>query len=288
MALALNAGYTVVQFVAGVWAGSVALLADAGHNLSDVLALTVALVAAHLVARPATPARSFGYRRAEILAALVNGVSLVAIAAVVVVEGVRRLGDPPEVDGAVLIVVAAGGIVVNLAGAAVIHRARRGRDLNMRASYLHLMGDALASLGVVVAGVLVVVAGWAAADPVIALAIGALIAASAWGVLRDAVLVLLEAAPSGMDADEVGNAMARHPGVLEVHDLHVWSISSDFPALSAHVIVDAGDDCHLRRRELEAMLAERFGVTHTTLQMEHRMRRIPVRPAAPAPGSGEA
>lgn len=288
IALGLNAGYTVVQAVVGFVVGSVALLADAGHNLSDVLALAIALGAASLAMRPATPSRSWGYRRAEILAALANALSLVAIGAVVVVESARRLTDPPDVDGTWLVVVAAGGILVNVAGALVIRRAQRGRDLNMNASFLHLAWDAVASLGVVVAGLLVIAFGWNLADPLIALAIGVLILFSAWGVLREATLVLLEAAPTGMDADEIGYAMAAHPGVREVHDLHVWSISSDFPALSAHVIVDAGDDCHQRRRELESMLAERFGVGHTTLQMEHRQRHIPVRIESPGGAADDA
>jgi cobalt-zinc-cadmium efflux system protein len=273
IALAANAAYTVVQAVAGLLAGSVALLADAGHNLSDVIALAIAAGASWLATRPATPGRSFGYKRAEVLAALVNATTLVVVATIVVVEALGRLRDPPPVPGGVLIVVALGGVVVNLACAALLMGGRH-HDLNVRASYLHLAGDAAASLGVVLAGVLVLVAGWERADPVIAIVIAALIAASAWGVLRDSVSVLLEAAPRGIDPEAVGRAMAAHEGVLEVHDLHVWQIASGFPALSAHVVVAADEDCHARRRELAGMLGERFGIDHATLQVEHRQGRL--------------
>lgn len=286
LALAANAGYTLVQVVAGIVAGSVALIADAGHNLSDVLALAIALGAAALARRPGGSRQTFGYRRAEILAALVNAVSIVAVGAIVAVEALRRLSDPPEVPGGLLIVVAAGGIVVNLWSAWLIHRADRGHgDLNMRASFLHLAGDAAASAGVMVAGLLVLLFDWRLADPVIALVIAALIVVSAWGVLRDAVLVLLESAPRGLDPDEVGRAMATHAGVSEVHDLHVWSVASDFPALAAHVVVDEGRDCHAVRRELAAMLEERFGISHSTLQTDHRPRRVI--PVGGAPGCTE-
>ena len=275
VALALNAGYTAVQVVVGLAAGSVALLADAGHNLSDVLALAVALGAVWFALRPATPRRSFGYRRAEILAALVNALSIVAVAGIILYEAIRRLSDPPDVPGAWLMAVAAGGIAVNAVSAWIIHRAARGRDdLNLRASFLHLAGDALASLGVVVAGALVVLFDWRLADPLIAIAIAGLIAVSTWSVLRDAVLVLLEAAPRGVDPEEVGAALAAAPGVVEVHDLHIWSVSSDFPAIAAHVVVTHDCDCHRVRRELEEVLAHRFGIGHSTLQMEHRQARL--------------
>jgi cobalt-zinc-cadmium efflux system protein len=286
IALAANAAYTAVQVVAGLVAGSVALLADAGHNLSDVVALAIAAGASWLTTRPATPGRSFGYLRAEVLAALVNAATLVVIATVVAVEALRRLDDPPGVPGAVLIVVALGGILVNLGSAALLMRGRHD-DLNVRASFLHLAGDAAASLGVVVAGLLVLTLGWEVADPLVAVVIAVLIGASAWGVLRDAVGVLLEAAPRGIDPEQVGRAMAAHDGVVEVHDLHVWQIASGFPALSAHVVVAADEDCHARRRELAGVLRERFGIAHATLQVEHRQGRLlQVRSPGDAPAGG--
>lgn len=275
IALVLNGGYTVVQVVVGLLAGSVALLADAGHNASDVLALGVAIGAVWFARRPATPRRSFGYRRAEVLAALVNATSIVAISGIVLFEAVRRLSDPPDVPGVWLMVVAAAGIAVNAVSAWIIHRASDGHDdLNMRASFLHLAGDALASAGVLVAGALVTLFGWERADPVVAIGIAVLIALSAWGVLREAVMVLLEAAPRGIDPERVGAVLAATDGVMEVHDLHIWSVSSDFPALAAHVVVAHDQDCHTIRRTLEEVLAHDFGISHSTLQMEHRQARL--------------
>lgn len=268
IALGLNAAYTAAEAAAGIATGSLSLLADAGHNLSDVLALGIAAGAVVLAGRPATPNRSFGLKRAEILAALVNAVSLVVIAVLIFVEAGRRFSHPPDVPGGWLVVVAALGLAINAAGAALVFR-RGGHDLNLRASFVHLAGDALGSLGVLVAGVVIITTGWRYADPAFSLVLGVLILASSWGVLRDSVLVLLEAAPRGMDADSIGRAMAATPGVVEVHDLHVWQITSGFPTLSAHVLVRAGDDCHAIRRALEQMLCDRFRVTHTTLQVDH-------------------
>lgn len=287
-ALVMNAGYTALQAAVGLMFGSMALLADAGHNLSDVLALGVALGAVWFARRPATPRRSFGYRRAEILAALANALSIVAVSGIILFEAVRRLADPPEVPGGWLMAVAAGGIAVNAVSAWMIHRAARGADdLNLRASFLHLAGDALASVGVLVAGALVLAFGWRIADPVIAIAIAGLIAVSAWSVLKESVLVLLEAAPRGLDPEEIGAALAAVGEVVEVHDLHVWSVSSDFPAISAHVVVTHDSDCHRVRRDLEELLHHRFGIAHSTLQMEHRQARL-LTPGAGAPGCTSA
>jgi cobalt-zinc-cadmium efflux system protein len=268
IALGLNAAYTLFEVVAALFAGSLSLLADAGHNLSDVVALSVAAGAVLLARRPATPNRSFGFRRAEILAALVNAVSLIVIAVIVFVGAARRFADPPDVPGGWLIVVAAIGLVINLIGAAAVFR-RGGHDLNLRAAYIHLLGDALGSLGVIVTGIVIVTTGWAYADPVAGVLIGIFLVVSSWGVLRDSTMVLLEATPRGMDAEEIGRAIATHPGVVEVHDLHVWEISSGFPSLSAHVLVREGDDCHGIRRSIEAMLESQFQITHTTLQVDH-------------------
>ncbi len=269
LALILNAVYTVVEAVAGVLTDSLTLLSDAGHNLSDVLALGVAAGAVWLARRPATPRTSFGLKRAEILAALVNAVSLIAIAIVVLVAAIRRLSNPPDVPGGWLVVIAGVGLAINALGAAFVFR-RDGRDLNLRASFLHLAGDALGSLGVIVAGIVIVTTGWLYADPVFSIVLAILILASSWFVLRDAVLVLLEAAPRDLDVEKIGAAMAGTAGVVEVHDLHVWTITSDFPALSAHVLVRVGDDCHAVRRSLELLLHDRFAIDHTTLQVEHR------------------
>ena len=268
IALVLNAAYTLVEVIAAILAGSLSLLADAGHNLSDVVALAVAAGAVLLARRPATPNRSFGFKRAEILAALFNAVTLIVIALVVFVGAARRFADPPDVPGGWLIVVASIGLVVNAIGAAAVFR-RGGEDINLRAAYIHLVGDALGSIAVIVTGVVIVTTGWRYADPVMGVLIGIYLVASSYGVLRESVLVLLESTPPGLDAEEIGLALAGQPGVVEVHDLHVWQITSGFPSLSAHMLVREGDDCHGIRRASEQMLAERFEITHTTLQVDH-------------------
>jgi len=268
IALVLNAAYTLVEVIAAVLAGSLSLLADAGHNLSDVVALGVAAGAVMLARRPATPNRSFGFKRAEILAALFNAVSLIVIAVIVFVGAALRFADPPAVPGGWLIVVATVGLLVNAIGAAAVFR-RGGADINLRAAYIHLVGDALGSTAVIVTGVVIVTTGWRYADPIMGVLIGIYLVVSSWGVLRESVLVLLESTPRGLDAEEIGRALAGQPGVVEVHDLHVWQITSGFPCLSAHVLVREGDDCHGIRRASEHMLGERFSITHTTLQVDH-------------------
>ncbi len=268
IALVLNAAYTLVEAIAAILAGSLSLLADAGHNLSDVVALSVAAGAVLLARRPATPNRSFGFRRAEILAALVNAVSLIVIAIIVFVGAARRFADPPDVPGGWLIAVAAVGLLVNVIGAVAVFRPG-GRDVNLRAAYVHLVGDALGSIGVIVTGIVIVTTGWRYADPLVGVLIGIFLIVSSWGVLRESTLVLLEATPKGLDAQEIGRAIAAQRGVVEVHDLHVWQITSGFPSLSAHILVREGDDCHGIRRAAESMLADRFAITHTTLQVDH-------------------
>jgi cobalt-zinc-cadmium efflux system protein len=267
LVLALTGAYAVCEIVGGWLTGSLALLADAGHMLGDSAALGLALVAAWLAGRPATPERSFGYRRAEILAALTNGVALAVIAIWVFIEAVRRLNDPREILGGWMLAVALIGLLVNAVAAAILSRA--GDNLNVRAALRHVFADLAGSVGVAVAALVVLTTGWERADPVAGMAIGVLILASSWSIVRDSVSILLEATPAGIDADEVGRRMASLDGVVEVHDLHIWTITSGFPTLSAHVLVRRGDDCHLRRRELEQMLAREFGLEHTTLQVEH-------------------
>ena len=267
LALGLVLAFAAVEVVAGLAAGSLALLADAAHMLSDGLALGLALFAAWLARRPATPERSFGWRRAEVLAALTNAVVLVVLGALIVWEAVGRLSDPPDVTGGWVLAAGAAGLVVNLGAFRILHGA--GSGLNVRAAMLHVVADLASSAGVVVAGIVVLATGWAYADPLAGLAIGALVVLSTVGVLRETVGVLLEGAPAGMDAREVGAAIASTEGVVGVHDLHLWTITSGFPALSAHVLVAAGADCHAIRRELETLLRERFELTHTTLQVEH-------------------
>jgi cobalt-zinc-cadmium efflux system protein len=268
LVLALTVAYTGAEIVGGVLTGSLALLADAGHMLGDSAAIAVALGAAWLASRPATPERSFGFRRAEILAALANGLALVAIAIWVFVEAIRRLGDPPRILGGWVLLVAVIGLGVNIAAARILARTA-GENLNVQAALRHVFADIAGSVGVAVAALVVLTTGWREADPIAGLAIAVLIIASSWTILRDSVAILLETTPSGIDAQEVGRRMAEAEGVVEVHDLHIWTITSGFPALSAHVLVRRGDDCHARRRELQQVLAREFRVDHTTLQVEH-------------------
>jgi cobalt-zinc-cadmium efflux system protein len=268
IAAGLTAGFMVAEVVGGLLTDSLALLADAGHMLSDSFSLFLALGAVALAARPATPKRTYGFKRAEILAALINGVLLVVVSVWIVIEAINRIGDPPDVLGGWMLVVAAGGVAVNLVAAGLLARADR-ENLNVRAAFRHVLADLLGSFGVIAAAVVILTTGWLYADPLISIAVALLVLGSSWGVLSDSVAVLLEATPRGLDARAVERAIVASPGVVSVHDLHIWTITSGFPALSAHVLVSRGDDCHGRRRELETMLERDFRITHTTLQVDH-------------------
>lgn len=265
--LGLTAGFALAEVIGGLIAGSIALVADAAHMLSDAASVALALGAIWLASRPATARMSFGWRRAEILAALVNGVTLVAIGLWVMIEAGRRIGGEPDVQGMPTLIIGLLGLAVNVVAAAILWRSG-GSSLNVRAALLHVLADLLGSLGVVVAAVVILTTGWTPVDPILGLVIGAMVLLGSWRVLRESVAVLLEAAPEGLDGDQVGRRMAAVPGVLEVHDLHIWTITSGFPALAAHVTVAPGEDCQARRRELAAVLAREYGIAHTTLQVE--------------------
>ena len=268
LVLVLTASFTVVEIIGGLLTGSLALLADAGHMLSDNLSLGVALFAAWLAGRPATPEKSFGYRRAEILAALANGVTLVAISVWVFVEAYERFLEPADVLGTPMLAVAALGLLVNVVGATILYRSG-GESLNVQGAMRHVFADALGSVGAMIAAAIIILTGWRYADPLISVAIGFLILVSSWTLLRDSTNILLEATPRGLNAEEVGRKMAAADGIIEVHDLHIWTITSGFPALSAHVLVGEQEDCHARRRELEEILTREYGISHTTLQVDH-------------------
>ena len=268
IALALIVGLMVVEVVAGVLASSLALVSDAAHMLTDAGALVLSLVVIRLVRRPAGSNLTFGLRRAEILSAQANGVTLLVLAGLIVYDAIRRLIDPPETVGGVVLVVALVGIGVNLLAAGQLARANR-RSLNIRGSYLHLVTDLFAFVATAIAGLIIITAGFDRADPIASLLVAAIMLWAGYRLLRDSGRVLLEAAPEGMSVTEIGEAIASFPHVESVHDLHVWEVSSGFPALSAHVLVAPGDDCHAVRRELERLLVERFGIEHTTLQVDH-------------------
>ncbi len=264
----LTTAFLVAEVVGGLLTGSLALLADAGHMASDSASIGLALFAFWLSQRPATPNQSFGYRRAEILAALFNGMTLVAISIWIFVEAYRRFQEPPEVLGGWMMAVAVLGLLVNLAGATILARSE-GESLNLQGALRHVIADVLGSVGAIVASLVIILTGWVYADPLISAIIGVLVLVSSWTLLRDSVNILLERAPRGLDAGKIGRRMVEVEGVEEVHDLHVWEITSGFPALSAHVLVGRERDCHERRRELEKSLFREFGIEHTTLQMDH-------------------
>jgi cobalt-zinc-cadmium efflux system protein len=268
LVLALTIAFTAVEIAGGLWTGSLALLADAGHMVSDVFAIGLALVAITLARTPTTSRRSFGLQRAEILAAFVNGLALVAVSGWILWEAVRRLDDPPQILGGWMLAVAVCGLAVNAGSAAILVRSG-GDSLNVQAALRHVIADLLASAGVVVAAVAILATGWEIVDPIVSIAIAVLIVWSAWGVLRDSTAILMEQTPSGIDADAVARAIVSVPGVTSVHDLHIWRITSGFDALSAHVLVGRGEDCHARRRDVERVLLQRFGIEHTTLQVDH-------------------
>ena len=267
-AAVLTGGFMVAEAVGGVITGSLALIADAGHMLSDSFSLFLALAAVTIAARPATAKRTYGYNRAEILAALVNGLLLLLVSLWVVYEAIRRLDDPVEVLGGGMLVIAVIGLLINLIAFWVLYKGG-GESLNVKAALRHVLADLAGSVGVIIAAIVILATGWEPVDALVSILISVLIAASAWSILRESVDVLLEAAPSDIDTEEVGNAMAAAPGVAQVHDLHVWQITSGFPTLSAHVLVSQDSDCHAIRRDLEALIEERFKIEHTTLQVDH-------------------
>lgn len=271
LALGLNLTVALGQVVAGVLSGSLGLLADAGHGLTDVAAVLVTIVSLRLARRAPTATRSFGMHRVTILAALANAAALLAVTAWITVEGVRRLFEPVAVNGGPVLVAAGVGLVANAIAAAVVHE-RHGHDLNMRSAALHLFGDAAASAGVAVSGaVIIVTGGWYRLDPLVSLAIAALLAVQAWRLLRASVEVLLEAAPTGLGVDVLRRAVAAVDGVEGVHDVHVWSLSSEMRALSAHVVL-AGhptlEEAQVVGEHVKAVLGTEFGIAHATLELE--------------------
>lgn len=267
-ALALILAFMLAEVVAGVVSGSLALLSDAAHMLTDAGSIALALVAARLAARPPSSAFTFGLGRAEILSAQINGGLLFVLAGVIAVEAVQRLINPPDVEGAIVIVVGLTGAVVNVAAAWQLARAER-RSLNVEGARAHVLTDLWASLAAAAAGAVILLTGWGPADGVAALFVAALMVRSGWSLLRDAGRILLEGSPEGVSTEKVGRALAAAPGIVEVHDLHVWEVTSGFTALAAHVLVAPGDDCHARRRQLEELVHDRFGIHHTTLQVDH-------------------
>jgi cobalt-zinc-cadmium efflux system protein len=287
-ALGLIVAFMVGEVVVGLVVGSLALLADAGHMLTDAGAIALALLAMRLAARPAAGAYTYGLKRTEILSAQVNGLTLAVLVVLFTIEGVRRLLDPPDVPGGAVAVVAVIGILVNLAAVSLIGRADR-RSLNVAGAFLHIVTDLFAFLATLAAGLVIWFTGWTQADAVAALVVAALMALASYRLLRDSYRIFLEASPRGIEPGAVEAAIRGIEGVTGVHELHVWEVTSGFPALSAHVLVDSEVDCHERRLAIESLLDERFAIEHTTLQVDHRDQVVPAselgRRIHPEPGA---
>ena len=267
--------YAAAEVVGGLLSGSLALLADAGHMLSDAGALALSLFAIWIARKPATSGHTYGYYRSEILAALVNGATLVAISGYIFYEAFRRLGEPPQVEGGLMMLVAVGGLLVNVVGLAIL-QGGRGESLNVRGAWLHVLTDALGSVGAIAGGVLIWAFGWNWADPVASVLIGMLVIFSAWGLLRETVNVLLEGAPGNIDVDSVRDRILACPGVDDVHDLHVWTITSGMPALSAHVVVEREQFRQETLVRVRECLHHDFGIDHVTIQLERADLEEPV------------
>ena len=268
LALALILGFMCVEVAVGVIASSLALLSDAAHMLTDAGALALSLVAIRLAKRPAAGAMTYGLKRSEILAAAINGSTLLVLGLLIVFESIRRLIDPPDVEGGLVLAVAIVGIAVNLAATMILARANR-QSLNVEGAFQHILTDLAAFVATAIAGAAILLTGYTRADGIAALLVAALMLRAAYMLLRESGRVFLEASPRGLDPNEIGRRMAAHPGVAEVHDLHVWEVTSGFPALSAHVLVGDATDCHDVRRTLESLLHDEFHIEHTTLQVEH-------------------
>jgi cobalt-zinc-cadmium efflux system protein len=268
LALGVLLAFMAAEVVLGIIANSLALLADAGHMLTDAAALGLALFASWAAGLPARGRWTFGFARAEILAAQANGLTLLIIGVWILYSAVRRLVDPPDVDGVIVASVALVGMVVNVVVLAVLSRARR-ESLNVRGAYLHVATDLAAFVGTAIAGGLIILTGWDRWDPLASIVVVGLMLAAAFSLLRESGRIFLEGAPASAPPGEIGHAIADHDGVVETHDLHVWTVTSGFPTLSAHVLVRPDADCHRIRLELERMLGNRFGIEHTTLQVEH-------------------
>jgi len=267
LTLILAAVYMIAEVIGGLWAQSLALLADAGHMLSDVAALALSLGAIWIAERPPTPQRTYGYYRMEILAALANAVMLVMVAIFIFIEAIERLQEPVEVQGWVVIWIATGGLLMNLIGLWILHGGRE-ESLNIQGAWLHVLSDALGSVGAITAGLLVWLFGWYWADAAISMVIGLLVIYSSWNLLKEAVSVLMEHAPGGIDVDQVRDLIRGTPGVLAVHDLHVWTITTGMSALSAHVVISDLNLQQILLKQLRDELHQHFGIDHITIQIE--------------------
>ncbi|OFX14160.1 MAG: cation transporter [Armatimonadetes bacterium RBG_19FT_COMBO_69_19] len=268
-ALGITVLFLILEIAGGILSGSLALLADAGHMAGDVAALGLSLFALWVVARPATAEKTFGFHRVEIVAALANGATLMLIAGLIFAEAYERWREPPQVQGGLMLGIATAGLLANIVSVLILSRTHR-TNLNLRGAFLHVVGDLLGSVATVAASLIILGTGWTLADPLISALIGVLIVASAWRLMRDSLNVLLEGMPHGMRYGEVMAAIRAVGGVADLHDLHVWSITPDFPVLTSHVVLADDAEASAVLRTLQTTLADRFGISHATLQLESR------------------
>jgi cobalt-zinc-cadmium efflux system protein len=287
-ALVLILAFMVVEIAAGVIGSSLALLSDAGHMLTDAAALGMSLAAARLATRPAYGAMTYGLGRVEILSAQANGLTLLVLAALIVYGAIVHLVSPPDVSAGLVLIVALVGIPVNLLAARILAGGQDGkRSLNVEGSYRHILTDLYGFIATAIAAGVILATGFNRADAIASLLIAGLMLHAAYGLLKASGRVFMEAAPAGLDPDQIGHALACQPGVVEVHDLHVWEVTSGFAALSAHVVVRAGDDCHEVRRSLHHLLEQRFDIHHSTLQVDHEPAPLQIEVSAPSERPGE-
>jgi cobalt-zinc-cadmium efflux system protein len=288
LALGLILAFMVVEIVAGLVASSLALLSDAGHMLTDAAALGMSLAAARLASRPAVGAMTYGLGRAEILSAQANGLTLLVLAALIIYGAIVHLISPPEVRAGLVLVVALVGIPINLLAARILMgRDDHDRSLNVEGSYRHILTDLYGFIATAIAAAVILATGFDRADAIASLFIAGLMLHAAYALLKASGRVFMEAAPAGLDPAEIGRALAGQSGVVEVHDLHVWEVTSGFAALSAHVVVQAGADCHALRRSLHDLLEERFHIHHSTLQVDHEPGPLQIEVATPPGGERE-
>ena len=270
-ALAISALYFIAELVAGFLTNSLALLSDAGHMLSDIGAMALSLFAFRMAKRPATHQSTYGFHRVEILAALFNGLTLWLIVGVIFAAAYNRFAQPPVVESFGMMVVAVIGLLVNLAAAAMLH-GRHRHNLNVRGAFLHVVSDAIGSVGTIAAGFIMLTTGWYLADPLISIFIGGLILFSSWSLVKESVSVLMQSVPKGIQLEEVRLTIEAVDGVSKVHDLHIWAVTSDIFTLSAHAVVTNGEDFHQVLNNIEDTLKERFNIEHTTIQLETESR----------------
>ena len=268
LALCITGCWFVIELAGGIYSNSLALIADAAHMLTDLAALGLSLFAFKISMRPATQEKTYGYHRAEILAALANGIILTLIAAYIFYEAYQRLGAPPEVKSLPMLVVAATGLLANLATAGLLFKSRRD-NLNLRGAFLHVLGDTLGSLGAILAGILILTLQWYLADPIVSVMVGVLILYSSWELITESADILLEGTPRHLNIGQIRNDLGKVPGVVSVHDLHVWSIASATTAMSCHLILKPSEDAGGTLGAATRLMREKYGIEHTTIQIEY-------------------